>query len=414
MSEATELHRRYYNELHQGDENWIAGLREAWAEMREILGGLGHNLRDDIVKIDPDWRSPAGDSFKEVMYKLADTVRQARETANHADLALKDAHDGLVEAKRMMPDVGDRFWERGSLDPMKAPEEERRAALAILHATEKYGKTNRDIPNLGPQYAGPPTTAGRNPGDLWPPDGVPPPSTGDDADTRRPKVGGQVPSMPGAPQVSGGAGTPGGSVTGIGESGRTDAAGSTAPAGAGGLGAGALPGGPGGSLPGGSGPGLPGGAGAGAGPGSIVPPGGGVLGGAGGSRAGRGGGRLPGGGVPGAGAGGVLGGSGVPGGSTGGRGRGAGGTLSGPGAGRSGAGGGAGGAPAGRGGGVGRAGMMPMGAAGAGGQGGENKQRRGWLREQEDIWGVKDLKAAPGVLGQDPTRRRKDEDDEDW
>lgn len=411
MSEATELHRRYYNELHQGDENWIAGIRGAWAEMREILGGLGHNLRDDIVRIDPDWRSPAGDSFKEVMYKLADTVRQARETANHADLALTDAHDGLVEAKRMMPDVGDRFWERGPLDPMKAPEEERRAALAILHATEKYGKTSRDIPNLGPQYAGPPTVGGRGDG-LWPPDDDP--SSGKDPDTQRPTIGGRVPSTPGAPQVSGGGGGVAGSFTGIGESGRTDVAGSTAPAGAGGLGGGALPGGPGGSQPGGSGAGLPGGAEAGAGSRGGVPPGGGILGGAGGARAGRGGGRLPGGGIPGAGAGGGLSGSGVPGGSTGGRGRGAGGTLSGPGAGRRGASGGSGGASTGRGGGVGRAGMMPMGAAGAGGGSDKEKQRRGWLREQEDIWGVKDLKAAPGVLGQDPTRRRKDEDDEDW
>lgn len=60
--------------------------------------------------------------------------------------------------------------------------------------------------------------------------------------------------------------------------------------------------------------------------------------------------------------------------------------------------------------------MMPMGGAGAGGSGDQQRQRRGWLRETEDVWGVKDQQAAPPVLGSgpDPYRPKKDDDLEDF
>lgn len=51
--------------------------------------------------------------------------------------------------------------------------------------------------------------------------------------------------------------------------------------------------------------------------------------------------------------------------------------------------------------------MMPMGGmAGAGGDDRKQKGRRGWLQEDDDVWGANRDDVAPRVLGEDPDDRK--------
>ncbi|MQA88461.1 MAG: hypothetical protein GEV03_28565, partial [Streptosporangiales bacterium] len=329
MSGGTELHQMAYRQLHQGDENWIAAVQEEWEKISRTMQGLGANLDGDLKAIQPDWRSPAADSFYEVMGKLKSTVADADQTANRAKLALDDARKALVQAKEKMPEPGDSWYQVGPLD--QTEDEERRAWQAIADASKGYESSRQDMPYLAPEYAGPDPGKARQPDEMWPKDDSPSGA----------RTGGGGAGGAGSPYVAGGSGA--GSVTSAGVGG-SELAGSTTPAGVGPGPGGALPGGPGsgGGLPGGTPPGggsggVPGGAGPGVG-GAL--PGGGVLGGGTGSRS-VGGGR------------GVGAGSGV----SGGRG-GAGGRLPAGGAVPGGLAGGAGGSAAGRGRGVGAGGVL--------------------------------------------------------
>lgn len=419
MSGGTAMHQQLYQQLHQGDESWISALMAEWEKIAGTMQGLQTNLDRELGTIRPDWRGPAADSFYGAMASLVGAVAQAQQTANRAKLALTDAQQTLVQAKEKMPEPRELHYAKGIDDQALDQAKEQQAWDAIYVASEGYGRSMRDIPPLAPEYPdGAPQPANRGAGDLWPEDSNGGPAGGDSYGYAAPSGGGHTPP---AGAASGGAagnvfsgpagGTPSGSGIPDGP-GDTSLAG-TPPAAPGSTLPGA-PGAPGGGTPGAGGS-LPGGAGAGAGGGAL--PGGGVLGGGGRGGVGTtgrgpGGGRLPGGGAAsGGGAGGAPGAGGRPGGGAA-PGRAPGNVLGGAG-GPGGAGGGSGAAGAGGArGGAGRAGMAPMGM-GAGGAGGDKGgSRQGWLREQDDVWGVRRDDVAPGVLGQEPARGSDRDDDE--